>query len=57
MIGDILLGFLGYFCFAAIIFALGTLFGDIITMRTTCHISWKESVRCGWLYFIDRFKK
>ena len=54
---SIVLAFFGYFCFAAIIFALGTLWCDIVTMRTVCHLSWKESIRCGWLYFIDRFKK
>jgi len=53
----ILFGFLYYFFIAAVITALFTLIGDIILMRLTTGISWRESVRCGWLYFIDRFKK
>lgn len=54
---SMVLALFGYFCFAVIIFVLGTLLGDIIAMRIMCHISWKESIRCGWLYFIDRFRK
>lgn len=53
----IILGLFYYFLFCAAIAAVVFLIGDILMMRRTTGISWKESVRCGWLYFIDRFKK
>jgi len=53
----IVLGLIYYFFLAAVIAAVATLIGDILMMRWVTGISWKESVRCGWLYFIDRFKK
>ena len=52
----ILLGFLYYFLLAAAIVGTATLIGDILMMRMVTHISWRESIRCGWLYFVDRFK-
>jgi hypothetical protein len=53
----IVLGLIYYFLLAAVITVVATLIGDILMMRWVTGISWKESVRCGWLYFIDRFKK
>ena len=47
----------GYFCIGLVITALVFLIGDILMMRRMTGISWKESIRCGWLYFIDRFRK
>ena len=57
MIDMILLGFLFYFLLVIVITTTITLIGDILMIRSTTHISWKESIRCGWLYFLDRLKK
>jgi len=53
----IVLGFIYYFLLAAVITAVATLIGDILMMRWVTGISWRESARCGWYYFIDRFRK
>ena len=53
----IILGLIYYFFLAAVIVAVATLIGDILMMRWVTGISWRESVRCGWTYFIDRFRK
>lgn len=53
---EILLGFLYLFLIAAVITCVATLVGDIVMIKIKSGISWKESIRCGWLYFIDRFK-
>lgn len=42
--------------FAAIVFWVGELIGDIVMMKIRYRISWRESIRCGWLYFIDKHK-
>ena len=54
---ELFLGLFYLFLIAAVITATATLIGDILMMKWVTGISWKESVRCGWLYFIDRFKK
>lgn len=53
----IVLGILWIVLLAILIFGIGTLVGDILMIRYVCRISWRESVHCGWLYFVDRFKK
>ncbi len=53
----IILGLIYYFLLAAVITAVATLIGDILMMRWVTGISWKESVRCGWYYFVERFRK
>ena len=51
---EIFSGFSYLFLITAVMTAIGTLIGDIGMMIKT-GIPWKESIRCGWLYFIDRF--
>lgn len=53
----IMLGLLYYFLLCLLITLTVFLIGDILMMRWVTRISWRESIRCGWLYFIDRFKK
>jgi len=52
----IFLGFLYLFLLAALITVTFTLIADIIMMRIMTGLSWRESVRCGFLYFIDRMR-
>jgi len=52
---ELFLGLIYLFLMAAVITSVATLIGDIVMMRIKTGISWKESIRCGWLYFIDRF--
>lgn len=50
----------GLFCFILMCLFIGlivVLIGDMILIKYETNISWRESIRCGWLYFIDRFKK
>lgn len=54
---ELFLGFIYLFIMAGAITGVATLIGDIIMMKIATRISWRESVRCGWLYFIDRFRK
>lgn len=42
--------------FAIIVFWIGELIGDIVMVKIHYRISWRESIRCGWLYFIDKHK-
>ena len=51
----IILGLLCYFLFAAFIAVIVFLLGDILMTRKTTGVSWKESIKCGYLYFINRF--
>jgi len=53
----IALGFIYYFLLALLISATTVLIGDILMMRYVTGISWRESVRCGFLYFIDRLNR
>ena len=54
---ELILGLIYLFLMASVMMAVGTLVGDIIMMRVKTKISWRDSIKCGWLYFIDRFKK
>ena len=54
---EILFGIFYYICFILICGIIAVLLGDILMIKVLTKISWKESARCGWLYFIDRFKK
>lgn len=53
----IIFGLLLTFFGAALMSGLIVLIGDILMIRENTGISWKKSICCGWLYFIDRFKK
>ena len=51
------LGIILFFIFTGILAGVITLLFDICWIKYNTKISWKESIRCGWLYFIDLFKK
>ena len=51
------LGFICLLLIFTVLYFLIILCGDIYMIKTTTQISWKESIRCGWLYFLDRFNK
>ena len=52
----IILGLFCYLFICLLITPLVVLIGDIFMMRYVTGISWKESVHCGILYFLDRFR-
>lgn len=52
----IILGLIYYFFLCLLIALTVVLIGDIFMMRYVTGISWKESARCGMLYFLDRFR-
>lgn len=51
----IIWGLLYYFLLCLLITLTVIFIGDVLMIRYMTGISWRESVICGWLYFIDRF--
>lgn len=54
---EIIFGLLCLFLICASVAALATVIWDILSMRNGFGVSWKDSIKLGWLYFIERFKK
>ena len=53
----IILGIIYYLILCLLIMLVAVLVGDILMIRYLTKISWRESIRCGVLYFFNRFKK
>ena len=54
---EMMLELLSFALFIAFWFLFLLLVQDIIMIKCMTGISWIESVRCGWLYWMDRFKR